>query len=40
MKDPEMLEDTAKIVNGAIKDKVQINLIINNRPGAKELFSF
>lgn len=28
-----MIEDTAKIVNGAIKDKVQINLIINNRAG-------
>jgi hypothetical protein len=26
-----MIEDTAKIVNEAIKDKVQVNLIINNR---------
>jgi hypothetical protein len=29
--DPEMIEDTAKIVNEAMKDKVQVNLIINNR---------
>ena len=33
MPDPEMIEDTAKIVTEAIKDKVQINLIINNRAG-------
>ena len=33
MLDPEMIEDTAKIVNEAIKDKVQVNLIINNRAG-------
>jgi hypothetical protein len=33
MLDPEMIEDTAKIVNKAIKDKVQVNLIINNRAG-------
>ncbi len=33
MLDPEMVEDTAKIVNEAIKDKVQNNLIINNRAG-------
>ena len=33
MFDPEMIEDTAKIVNEAIKDKVQVNLIINNRAG-------
>ena len=31
MLDPGMIEDTAKIVNEAIKDKVQVNLIINNR---------
>jgi hypothetical protein len=31
MLDPEMIEDTAKIVKEAIKDKVQVNLIINNR---------
>ena len=31
MLDPEMIEDTAKIVNEALKDKVQVNLIINNR---------
>jgi len=30
MLDSEMIEDTAKIVNEAIKDKVQVNLIINN----------
>jgi hypothetical protein len=29
----EMIEDTAKIVNEAIKDKIQVNLIINNRAG-------
>jgi len=33
MLDPEMIEDTAKIVNEAQKDKVQVNLIINNRAG-------
>jgi uncharacterized protein YecE (DUF72 family) len=33
MLDPEMIEDTAKIVNEAIKDKVQVNLIINNHAG-------
>jgi hypothetical protein len=33
MLDTEMIEDTAKIVNEAQKDKVQLNLIINNRPG-------
>jgi len=31
--DPEMIEDTAKIVNEAQKDKVQVNLVINNRAG-------
>ena len=31
--DPERIEDTAKIVNEAIKDKAQVNLIINNRAG-------
>ena len=30
---PEMIEDTVKIVNEAIKDKIQVNLIINNRAG-------
>ena len=30
---PEMVEDTVKIVNEAIKDKIQVNLIINNRAG-------
>ena len=33
MLDPEMIEDTAKIVNEAIKDDIQVNLIINNRAG-------
>jgi hypothetical protein len=33
MLDPEMIEDTAKIVNEAIKDRLQVNLIINNRAG-------
>ena len=28
-----MVEETVKIVNEAIKDKVQVNLIINNRAG-------
>jgi hypothetical protein len=31
MLDPEMIEETAKIVNEPTKDKVQVNLIINNR---------
>ena len=30
---PEMIEDTVKIVNESIKDKIQVNLIINNRAG-------
>ena len=33
MLDPEMIEDTTKIVNEAIKDKIQVNLIMNNRTG-------
>jgi hypothetical protein len=33
MPDPEMVEDRAKIINEAVKDKVQVNLIINNRAG-------
>ena len=33
MLDPEKIEDTVKIVNEAIKDKIQVNLIINNRAG-------
>jgi hypothetical protein len=28
-----MIEDTVKIVNEAIGDKIQVNLIINNRTG-------
>jgi len=30
---PEMIEDAVKIVNEAVKDKIQVNLIINNRAG-------
>jgi hypothetical protein len=33
MPDPEMIEDTARIVNEAVKDKIRVNLIINNRAG-------
>jgi hypothetical protein len=33
MLDTGMIEDTAKIVNEATKDKVQVYLIINNRAG-------
>ncbi len=33
MLDPEMIEDTVKIVKEGIKDKIQVNLIINNRAG-------
>ena len=33
MLDPEMIESTAKIVNEAIQDKVQVNLIIYKRAG-------
>jgi hypothetical protein len=33
MLNPEMIEDTAKIVSEAQKDKVQVYLIINNRAG-------
>jgi len=28
-----MIEDAVKIVTEAIKDKIQVNLIINNRAG-------
>lgn len=31
--DPEMIEDTVKIVNVAIKGKVEANPIINNQAG-------
>jgi hypothetical protein len=31
--DPEMIEDTARILNEAEKDKVRVILIINNRAG-------
>jgi hypothetical protein len=33
MLDPGMIEDTVKIVNEAMSDKIQVNLIINNRAG-------
>jgi hypothetical protein len=33
MLEPEMIEDSVKIVNEAIKDNIQVNLIINNRAG-------
>jgi hypothetical protein len=33
MLDPEMIEDAAWIMNAAVMDKVQVNLIINNRAG-------
>jgi hypothetical protein len=33
MLDPEMIKDTARIVDEAVKDKVQVNVIINNRAG-------
>ena len=33
MLDPEMIDDTAKIINEAMTDKVQVNPIINNRYG-------
>ncbi|MDH4264750.1 MAG: hypothetical protein OEW45_03840 [Deltaproteobacteria bacterium] len=33
MLDLEIIEYTAKIVTEAIKDKVQVNLIVNNRAG-------
>ena len=33
MLDPETIQDTAKIVNEATTDKIQVNLIINNRAG-------
>jgi hypothetical protein len=33
MLDSKMIENTAKMVNEAQKDKVQVNLIINNRAG-------
>ena len=33
MVDPEIVEDTLKIVNEAIKDMVQVKPIINNRTG-------
>jgi hypothetical protein len=33
MQDPEMIADTAKIVNEALNDRFRVNLIINNRAG-------
>jgi hypothetical protein len=35
MLDPEVIEDTTKIVKEAVKGKVQVNLIINDRAGGK-----
>jgi hypothetical protein len=35
MLDAEIIEDIAKIVIKAIRDKVQVNLIINNPAGGK-----
>jgi hypothetical protein len=34
MLDPAMIEDTAEIVIEAIKNKVRVNLLFNNRGGA------
>jgi phosphoheptose isomerase len=31
MLDPEMIKDTVRIVNEAMRDNTQVNLIINNR---------
>ena len=36
MLDPEMIEDTTKIVNEVIKGKIQVNLIMNNRAEVPE----
>ncbi len=33
MLDPEMIDDTVKIVNEAIRDKIRANLFINNHAG-------
>jgi hypothetical protein len=33
MLDSEMIKHTEKIANDAVKDKVEVNLIINNRAG-------
>ena len=38
MLDPDMIEDTVKVVNEAIKDKIRANLIINNRVGGNAPF--
>jgi uncharacterized protein YecE (DUF72 family) len=35
MLDPEMIKDTAKIIDEVIKDKVQVDSIINNRATGK-----
>ncbi len=34
MLDPEMIEDTVKIVNEIIKDKIQVNLLSTTAPAA------
>ena len=36
MLDPEMIEGTTKIVNEVVKDKIQVNLIMNNRAEVPE----
>jgi hypothetical protein len=33
MLDPEMIEDTAKIINEALNDRYRVSLIINHRTG-------
>ncbi len=33
MLDPELTEDTVEIVNEAVKDKMQVNIIFDNRVG-------
>jgi hypothetical protein len=33
MRDPEVIEDIVKIGKEAIKGKIQVNLIVNNRAG-------
>jgi hypothetical protein len=33
MLDPEMIEDTARMVNEAMKDQIGVNLIIDDRAG-------
>jgi hypothetical protein len=37
MLNPEMIQDTARIVNEAIKDRIHVNLIVNNRFNSRQL---